>query len=806
MADIKQLKVGADYPEALLFDNFKVPVANQNILFDSIVPKNNTWTHQQNGEWEINDGWDVTFINSRTIRIDKFKIDTWGIRHKITTDDDEENYYDYEQMAIRVYGLDYVHKNIIKATSNSEEVTGFVPAYFGTTGWLVAWRPGQFTSGKYLQGLVLQGCGDYIESYNLYGDLSFAVGRDPNGIVDSREHFVTDGIRPLGAPHGNYPRAFCIGLFGGVQESDSNYDESKGAYKEYDISDTPIYLYLDVPDYTAPVDVSTVECWDAYLNATKVYHKDKTVESCWKKYGMLTEKGSYYNMDMANIPSEVTNPILPEVIDYEQHILPKVSSNIKPIKWRHKIANTEFWDNIKNYLTSHPVIFVEDAYIEKGAVNHSDYTSQDNNKIDTDWFRGADMSGDLTIKFDGCFGNAILQNCFNGNNLNTLTLQFLQDNLIISAAQHMLRALTIGTFKVVDKNGNPSNTFIGARDCSAMCEWTVIKIFPDVIDWTFRREVDGVKNVPIQYMFSYCSSLTEVAQHGTERYSIDNTILCGGTAQAFQGCTSLTKIGPVLNLSQNNFAQNPGIDFYGYKMFEDCNALTDVRIKLLNGSYVNFDDNSQHGTLPNLNEESIQYLFDNLKDLTTYDEEIAVSSTSNNFLNKTSEIYDWNINENKFATDIKNEKIVRHRNISYVINGRRVESATASTEDDCFIFTTYAVNCDITVSGLQDNDILYWYNNGEKTQLINGNNHIEGNVGIKKGFILAKNGVYQTLDDFEHKVTITLKKYYQPDAAKAPSAQLHCPEEWESKITTEMIAAAKAKNWTIYINNVIKEN
>ena len=806
MADIKKLKVGSDYPGTLLFDNFKVPVANQNILLNSIVPKNNTWTHQQNGEWEINDGWDVTFINSRTIRINKFKIDTWGIRHKITTNDDEENYYDYERMAIRVYGLDYVHKNIIKATANSEEVTGFVPAYFGTIGWLVSWRPGQFTSGKYLQGLVLQGCGDYIESYNLYGDLSFAAGRDVNSIVDTREHFVTDGIRPLGAPHGNYPRGFCIGLFGGVQNSDSNYDESKGAYKEYDISNTPIYLYLDTPDYTAPIDISTIECWDAYLNDTKVYHKDKTVENCWKKYGMISEESSYYNMNMANIPSAVTNPILPEVIDYEQYILPKYNSGIKPIKWRHKIANTEFWDNIKTYLTSHPVIHVEDFYIEQGIVNYSDYTSADNNKIDTDWFREAHMSGDLTIKFDGCFGNAILQNCFNGNTLNTLTLQFLQDNLIISVAQNMLRGLTVGTFKVVDKNGNPSNKFIGARDCSAMCEFCDISIFPDVINWTFRREFDGIQNVPIQYMFSYCSSLTEVAQHGTEREAYDNIILCGGTAQAFQGCTTLTKIGPVLNLSQNNFIQNPGINSYAYKMFENCNALTDVRIKNLNGSYVNFDSNSQHGTLPNLNEESIQYLFDNLKDLTTYDEEIAISSTNNNFLNKTSETYDWNVNNDKFATDIENEKIVRYVDIHNLINGRRVESATESTEDDCFIFTTYSVNCDITVSGLQDNDTLYWYNNGEKTQLINGDNHIEGNAGIKKGFILAKNGIYQTLDDFEHKVTITLKKYYQFDAAKAPSAQIHCPEEWEPYITSSIISAANAKNWTIYINNVIKEN
>ena len=39
-------------------------------------------------------------------------------------------------------------------------------------------------------------------------------------------------------------------------------------------------------DTNVPIDVSTKECWDVKLGTSVVYHKDKTVDNCWFKYGM----------------------------------------------------------------------------------------------------------------------------------------------------------------------------------------------------------------------------------------------------------------------------------------------------------------------------------------------------------------------------------------------------------------------------------------------------------------------------------------------------------------------------------------
>ena len=530
-------------------------------------------------------------------------------------------------------------------------------------------------------------------------------------------------------------------------------------------------------------DNSSVECWDANIGDTKVYHKDKTVENCWIKYGMITDtwKGDddeeptihdYYKMNMAGVSSELDGYILPETVDYENYILPKDNSGIKPIQWAHAIFNTEFWDNIKNYLLTHPVIMVEDFQVSESNPNYSNYTSDNNNnRITNGWFNGSNLSGDLTIKFDGCFANQSLRNWIIGTTLDTLTLQFLQDNLKLSVSQFMFRDCTIKTIKVLDKNGNPSNKFIGARDCSGMCEKSDISYFPDIIDWNSAADVDGMYGVPLQYAFSYCYNLTEIAQHGDDRTADSNNIRIIGCAQSFQLCNKLTKIGPVLRMDYLNLRQVEDYDSPAYKMFEDCIALTDVRIYGLNGNYVNFDDNNQHGYLPSLDAESIKYLFDNLTDLTTYNPDTAISSTNNDFLNNGWQYYSANWCSG--ISTITGAEL-RARNSSHLYNARRM----AESSDSSFFYTTQAINNSVRVSGLQDNDILIWDTGGTQTNLSNGTTAITNVAGTTGRFLLKRTGAADIVNDYEHIVNIELITFYNPNNAKAASAQLHCPSEW----------------------------
>ena len=283
MANINKIKAGSSDPTALMFDKYQAPLTNQGLVVTSLVPKDTTnrWGTQDEGEWEINEGWDVEFPTSKRIKINKFKIDTWGIRHHANSS--TEAWTKYSNIKCKIEGLTYVN-TIIKANPDLDEVTGFVNAYCGTVGYGAEWYPGCKTTGNYVKGLVIQGFGCYGNISTDERDLSYAMYRSP-WEIGVKDQIVIDGIRPDGVMNGGYCNGLCIGLFGGCQTATAKYDESNCAYKVYDISDNPIYIDLNVDDTSAEIDVTSAECWDAYAADEKIYHKDKTLDNCWKKYG-----------------------------------------------------------------------------------------------------------------------------------------------------------------------------------------------------------------------------------------------------------------------------------------------------------------------------------------------------------------------------------------------------------------------------------------------------------------------------------------------------------------------------------------
>lgn len=299
MADVNNLKIDGITPQ-IMFAGYHTPLDNEGVFFTSIVPKSNEWadiTTFVSGQWQINDGWEVEILSQRKIAIKKFKIDTWGLRFIWDPNWTDAQRNVYRQMRVRVSGLDYVHNNVVCHTSGSDTPDGFTEAYAGTGGYNVYWYPGQFTSGRYFKGLGIQGGIGYVASLNERDD-SLCMGKHPWDIGNTTN--VSDTIVAGKWCDGGY-KATTIGLYGGVQNAASWHDETGEAYRVYDISDTPIILDLDVPNTSdVPIDPSSVECWDVKLGEETVYHKDRTRENCWAKYGMLFPEG--YNL----IPSNLT--------------------------------------------------------------------------------------------------------------------------------------------------------------------------------------------------------------------------------------------------------------------------------------------------------------------------------------------------------------------------------------------------------------------------------------------------------------------------------------------------------------------
>ena len=542
-------------------------------------------------------------------------------------------------------------------------------------------------------------------------------------------------------------------------------------------------------------DVSTQECWDAYAGSEQVYHKDKTVENCWKKYGLLSEPedSECYSLDMAAVPEGKTG-VLPEVTDWQQHVLPSVGSGLKGIRWNANIGNTEFWDKLNEYIATHDIVVVSNAPADSG------FTADDDNHAVTAsrWFYGSNRRGDFRVNLNGYNQYAQFPNMFYFMNIDKLTICFKNNSVRISSAISLFRYLTVKQIEVLNADGTVANgtdeKFIGAYDISAIGEnMTYAGVFPDIIDWKVRQVVDGYACTKIGYAFTQCRQMTGIAQcaTATERDSDGNTIRAHSLSdQAFENCHALASIGPVLDLAAVANAtgkeNQPGAG--AYRMFAGCTALTDVRIKNLNAGLWRFDDDSYVGNIPNLDAESINYLFANLMDLTGVP---SLSSPSNNFTDS------W-------ATTW----LTGERSVSQVTTGARLPN----TWPDYFLSVNKAVTLDVHVSGLQVGDRLEWGTGtaapaaSEGSITADGDYTLTGEDGATYGFRLYNDNIadnnYYT--DNAHKVTITLKNPYNPAGIKGNSGTIYCPAGWEDKVTQEMVNAVSAKGWTVYVGGVLQ--
>lgn len=276
----QQIKIGdIDLSEAV-FGDFQHHYYPHVMTFGKIIPKDSTtaiYDKVSTTDWQINDGWEVEIISPTKLAIKKFKIDTWGLRQIIPAD----THTGYNQFKVGVSGIYYVHENVVCHTADSTTPDGFTKAYGGTGGYNVYWYPGQFTSGHSMQGLVIQFGVGYTANNNERED-SLQIGKHPWDV--GTRSCITDSVISSTWADGSY-RAITIGLYGGVQNAASWHDETGDAYKVYDISDHPIYIDLNVDDY-AKEDPTTIECWEAYMGEQQIYKKDKTLDNCWKKYGL----------------------------------------------------------------------------------------------------------------------------------------------------------------------------------------------------------------------------------------------------------------------------------------------------------------------------------------------------------------------------------------------------------------------------------------------------------------------------------------------------------------------------------------
>lgn len=877
MADIMNIKIGDSNPDAILFNSYYVEEYKNIVTFGSIVEKNNAnnqpnFSQVNRTEWQINDGWDIDIIDENTLRINKFKIDTWGLR-LVTSDIGN---IISNRLRIRAKGLTYVNDNVICHTAGSNTPDGFTRAYAGTDGFNVYWYPGQFTSGKYVTGLAIQQGIGYTANNDECDD-SFEMGKHP---WDINQVGITQDGDVMGNSSDQGYKAVTIGLFGGCQTASSWHDETNGAYKQYDISDHPIYLYLTgMESTTAAIDYSSRECWDVYwgntlsqvdlgivlndgsyipydqaretsysnavgvyyhwadysyygyevsfiigandvnnmcffdnkttdissvrdqlavtslindalqdrdgkkntellyplinvtstgfavplaynstiqiagetiygylwsageavtlnyagettrdkinellakipngqplkygdpvagnnnmywtstlnnisdtnviqgvwgmpnystfggtmldgtdaqngggfrvrpvykydINTNHIYHKDKTVSNCLYKHGYIEDKVvtvdvykyTYKILNTTNIKdyrssNAIYVPIVTDIMDNWLFTEYTTDTAYMPA-FNISISNTELWDYVKNW-AKNDGIYCE---IEPSSVGIQQFM---NSNID-----------ELELKIlqkDDILNTMAYSRQFAGSTITKLTLTYDKPSTTFTSANTLFNGMGKLT-TIINAPDHPIGSFDNSG-CFSFCgsitsipgitNWNNITDKPFQINYNNQTIRAQASACYCQYCFEYCTNLVTIERrNGNEdRFSKYNTIVPATLTQTFNGCNNLVTIDPVLDVKfiRHDISGPTGIsmDSAAYRVFAGCDKVEDIRIKNLNHMDWRFD-NSEYaagktmGYLPSLNQESITYLFNNLKDLNLHGTVVPELDENNNVLN-----------------------------------------------------------------------------------------------------------------------------------------------------------------------------
>lgn len=534
-------------------------------------------------------------------------------------------------------------------------------------------------------------------------------------------------------------------------------------------------------------DPSSIECWDIYSGSSHIYHKDKTYENNLKKYGFVTESyegdGDYKILKRtigdSNQVSEGALSKASNIVD-----LPMVTyadgypNKVKEVTiFRHTNPRSELWETVRSWFNNNYIsnsITGQELFRNSGLTG--EITINVNNTKASDLFNDSLVSP-LTIDITNTKHYSYLSDCFYLSNIEVINLNFEGNNIAGSLKDAFRHAEKL---REIHNLGNS----IRAYQLSGAFEFchSLTYIDPIMINWNNREttKVATYACTSMQQTFEYCSSLKEIPAYNQNNWAADNNMIIFGifNDQVFNQCKSLTKIGLVLDFSQVSPSDKANLIFGG------CDNLEEVKIKHLNHGNWYLDGTGQgrqaHGNLLNLNQESIEYLLDNLYDLNERVEGIDTPTINNSFI-------DW-------------ENAPDDATLGQTYLNEHITRVGAVKE---------AVSMMVEVVGLGEGDRLEFAPINEDTQLSDKSITHDGVYTISKEVTTEPWGfkLYLYSDDTEASIStvyIRISNPYSSVNPKVKTAELHCPATWEDKIPNQLIKDANGKGWTIYVGGTIK--
>ena len=474
-------------------------------------------------------------------------------------------------------------------------------------------NPGNWdTTANYNDGWFFQICivGDHVDTLELAHPITIQFVDDR---FDSCRFEVTDGTTLSGDK-----RTLTINK---LIDSSGVVCKIKGAtnWSKTDLETNLKDIIVNVHgiqnniQFIPNTDWGSVEIWDAAIGNNVVYKKERTTENYLIQYGLLGEQASTYSKRLSiginTTPGEqlykYTDQIyIPTISDFyyyyqEQIIKPEING----ITFNVKQSNKNFWDLVKNCCQ---------FAVKNINTNYASWTGL---------FSNSNIDGEITLHFIET-PYVAGDNAFDGCNLSKINFTFDEVSQVTSMNKIFINATNLQSIETTKE-------FL-TNDLSGWGSGSKVPLTKGQVRWGYRGTNSmNINNTAIRVSGDLTSYFldryngTTVEQYGDDRLAEANTLICVGAQKILYYSGNITSLGPVLDFI---------FIIQELTTIEGCDQLTDVRIKNLNhGDWIfdNVERNGVKGYLPNLDQDSVEYLFKHLYDLTTNNPDLTYTDDNN---------------------------------------------------------------------------------------------------------------------------------------------------------------------------------
>ncbi len=527
-------------------------------------------------------------------------------------------------------------------------------------------------------------------------------------------------------------------------------------------------LTIHTAEVDKPVDPSTVRCWTVYHGSDVLYHENKTKENAWDAYNLITtetigKEGKLIAKSFVGLDGTKKLPTL-DVYKDSDFYSKAADGKVTFQKFNGILNNKEVAAKVKEWFATHTIsqTFINSSNRTKGL------------------FYASDIDGTVTLNINEANISGVAE--FADSNIEKV---IINTGTVTSLHELFYRA---GNLREVEfENAARSQDLSGAFEfCGNILKLPKINWSDGNRSFNSTDASGNITTIEFKvprsnagFAFEYCYRLPELPQYGATRDAKTNVLTFTDYApQVFNQCKALTKIGPILDFRYVKPSS-------AYLIFGGCTALTDLRLKNLNHGSWDFTEKAINGVvqgnLSALDADSINYLIDNLSDLTvtSSDDEHAISEV------RTAELhypYGW-----EYPIDFTKD----------LTKGQSGDSATATkitlttlinktaTSSNFYTTTKSVEEMKIKVEGITENIV----------------------VGIGSGTYatiatkITQNGTY-TLNNLTPAWAIKLYSLVADSGTVVTPVTITVLNK--DIITDAQVTAAKAKGWTLFMGDIEK--